>query len=151
MAKLQFEQPYQQEGSQLGRSQQETSHLGRGQQEGRVQQEEEYPSRARNAANANVDTVDSSSYTSEDGETVRPVAATARYSITLERLKAGPFRGVSARKMDGPGQDYPDTPGPGRRFPAWSEGVIVQKRKKFHVFFCISGHSEHFSFLGEKS
>ena len=37
--------------------------------------------------------------------------------------------------MDGPGRDYPDTPGPGRRFPARSEGVIVQKRKKFYVFF----------------
>ena len=36
------------------------------------------------------------------------------------------------RKMDGLGQDYPDTPGPGRRFPAQSEGVIVQKTKKFY-------------------
>ena len=52
-------------------------------------------------------------------------------------------------KMDGLGQDYPDTLGPGRRFPAQSEGVIVQKTKKFYVFFCISGHSEHFLFLGE--
>ena len=37
--------------------------------------------------------------------------------------------------MDGPGRYYLDTPGPGRHFPAWSEGVIVQKRKKFYVFF----------------
>ena len=50
------------------------------------------------------------------------------------------------------GREYPDTPGPGRHFPARSEGVIVQKRKKnICVFFCISDHSEHFLFLGEKS
>ena len=38
-------------------------------------------------------------------------------------------------ESDGPGLEYLDTPGPGRRFPARSEGVIVQKRKKFYVFF----------------
>ena len=65
---------------------------------------------------------------------------------TYECLKAS-----LGRKMDGPGQDYPDTPGPGRRFPARSEGVIVQKRKFFMCFFYISGHSEHFLFLCEKS
>ena len=31
------------------------------------------------------------------------------------------------------GGDYPDTPGPGSRFPARSEVVIVQKR----IFLCV--------------
>ena len=48
--------------------------------------------------------------------------------------------------MDSPGQEYPDTPGPGRRFPDRSEGVNVQKRIFFNVFFCNSVHSEHFYF-----
>ena len=50
-----------------------------------------------------------------------------------------------------PGQEYPDTPGQGRRFPDRSEEVNVQKRIFLMFFFCISVHSEHFLFLGEKS
>ena len=64
--------------------------------------------------------------------------------------RTGPWSIGPGRKKDGPGQDYPDTPGPGRHFPALSEGVIVQKGN-FFMFFCISGQSEHFLFLGEKS
>ena len=59
-------------------------------------------------------------------------------SSIIERLKAGPGRGVSVRAGKWTAR-------------AWSKGVIVQKRKKFYVFFCISGHSEHFLFLTEKS
>ena len=48
--------------------------------------------------------------------------------------------------MDGPGRDYPDTPGPGRRFPARSEGVIVQKRKFFMCFFAFQAILNTFYF-----
>ena len=53
----------------------------------------------------------------------------------MPQSRTGPWSIGPGRKMDGPGRDYPDTPGPGRYFPAWSEGVIVQKRKKFYVVF----------------
>ena len=69
----------------------------------------------------------------------------------MPQSRTSPWSFGLGRKMDGPGQDYLDTPGPGRRFPARSEEVIFQKKKKFYVFFCISGHSEPFLFLGEKS
>ena len=48
--------------------------------------------------------------------------------------------------MDGPGRDYPDTPGPGRRIPAWSEGVIVQKRNFFMCFFAFQAILNTFYF-----
>ena len=53
----------------------------------------------------------------------------------LPQRRTGPWSISPCRKMDGPGREYPDTPGPGRRFPDRSGGVIVQKRKKFYVFF----------------
>ena len=53
----------------------------------------------------------------------------------LPQRRTGPWSISPGRKMDGPGRDYPDTPGLGRCFPARSEGVIVQKRKKIYVFF----------------
>ena len=53
----------------------------------------------------------------------------------IHQRRTGPWSIGPGRKMDGPGREYPDTPGPGRHFPARSEGVIVQKRKKFYVFF----------------
>ena len=48
--------------------------------------------------------------------------------------------------MDGPGRECPDTPGPGRRFQAQSEGVIVQKIKKIMCFFAFQAILNTFYF-----
>ena len=70
-----------------------------------------------------------------------------------EATMAGPVRGASARA---------------RKWTAWAQSIqilwaqavafqprpmveIKQKRQFFYAFFCISAHSEHFLFLGEKS
>ena len=75
-----------------------------------------------------------------------------RKMITIECLKAGPVRGVSAWAGKWMARAKIIQILPARAVALWpSQRESLFRRQIFYVFFCISGHSEHFLFLGEKS